>query len=110
MQVLKDIMHDIIVHTDRLAQAAAKGAILAGGPWLAELQEHLARVRNAQLPAHRRHPRDRCTKPQATFFLFPDISSFGMTSAAMTAYLRQEAGSWCRAATFSAPAEKGTSG
>jgi bifunctional pyridoxal-dependent enzyme with beta-cystathionase and maltose regulon repressor activities len=30
-------------------------------------------------------------KPQATFFLFPDISAFGMSSTEMTDYLKKEA-------------------
>jgi len=32
-----------------------------------------------------------CQKPEGTYVLFPDISSFGMTSEEMTSYLRREA-------------------
>ena len=91
LAALQSIMHDIIVHTDRLAQAAAKAATAYGGPWLVELNAHLKQARDYSFRRVSAMPGITCTKPQAAYFLFPDISAYGLSSAEMTDYLRDEA-------------------
>jgi aspartate/methionine/tyrosine aminotransferase len=88
---LKHRIHDMIVHTDTLAQAAAKAALLNGKAWLAEFMFHLKRMRDYGLERLSRIPEVWCPEPEATPFLFPNIASFGMTSKEMCEYLRDEA-------------------
>lgn len=91
MENLRGLMHDIIVHTDTMAQAAAKGALLAGSEWLTALRDHLREMRDFGLMRLNKMPGVTCHRPQATPFLFPDFSAFGLTSDKMTEYLREEA-------------------
>ena len=59
--------------------------------WVDGFLEHLEEVRNY---AHRRLneiPGVWCNKPEGTYALFPNVSSYYMTSAEMTKYLREEA-------------------
>jgi len=92
MQELKKRLHGMIVHTDTLAQAAAKAALVHGGLWLRRLMGHLLTMRDYGVERLTKIPGVLCPVPQATPFLFPDISSFGKTSEEMTKYLREEAG------------------
>lgn len=81
MKQLKSMMIPIFCHLDTLAQGAAKAATLAREPWLTELNAHLRKMRNL---AHERLNAMRgvsCDLPEATPFIFPDISSFGCTAA-----------------------------
>ena len=91
MQALQKHMHGMIVHADTLAQAAAKAAIVHGAPWLAELRAHLQQMRDLGVRELNQIPGVECPKPQATPFLFPDISSFRMTGEEMTRYLKEKA-------------------
>jgi aspartate/methionine/tyrosine aminotransferase len=91
MQALKKRLHGMIVHTDTLAQAAAKAALTSGSPWLGKLMAHLRQVRNYGLKRLSAMPGVWCPKPQATPFLFPNIASFGMSSKEMADYLREKA-------------------
>lgn len=59
--------------------------------WVDGFLEHLEEVREY---AHRRLNELSgvwCNKPEGTYALFPNISSYNMTSAEMTTYLREEA-------------------
>ena len=91
MKGLKRRIHDIIVHTDTLAQAAAKAALTSGKPWLEKLMAHLKMMRDKGVERISRTPGVWCPVPQATPFLFPNISSFGMSSREMTEYLKRKA-------------------
>jgi len=91
MVELKKRLHGMIVHTDTLAQAAAKTALSHGAPWLKGLMDHLRDVRNDAVRRLSRIPGVWCPTPQATPFVFPRVSSFGMTSDEMTAFLQKEA-------------------
>ena len=91
MQALKKRLHGMIVHTDTLAQAAAKAALTSGSAWLQMLIGHLRQVRDYGLERLSAMPGVWCPKPQATPFLFPNIASFGMSSKEMTKYLRERA-------------------
>lgn len=91
MKDLKRRIHDIIVHTDTLAQAAAKAALTSGKPWLEKLMAHLKMMRDRGLEMLSHIPGVWCPVPQATPFLFPNLSSFGMTSKKMTEYLKRKA-------------------
>jgi aspartate/methionine/tyrosine aminotransferase len=91
MQALKKRLHGMIVHTDTLAQAAAKAALTSGSAWLRKLITHLRQVRDYGLERLSAMPGVWCPKPLATPFLFPNIASFGMSSKEMTEYLRERA-------------------
>jgi aspartate aminotransferase len=91
MQELKKRLHGMIVHTDTLAQAAAKAALTDGAPWLARFMAHLRKMRAYAADRLRAIPGIWCPVPQATPFLFPNITSFGMTSENMTRFLQEKA-------------------
>jgi aspartate/methionine/tyrosine aminotransferase len=91
MQALKKRLHGMIVHTDTLAQAAAKAALTSGSAWLRKLITHLRQVRDYGLERLSAMPGVWCPKPLATPFLFPNIASFGISSKEMTEYLRERA-------------------
>ena len=91
MKELKKRLHGMIVHADTLAQAAAKAALINGTPWLTAFMAHLTRMRDFTAAQLAKIPGIECPVPQATPFLFPDLSSFGMTSKEMTQYLEQNA-------------------
>jgi aspartate/methionine/tyrosine aminotransferase len=91
MKDLKRRIHDMIVHTDTLAQAAAKAALTSGKPWLEGLMAHLKMMRDKGVERLSQIPGVGCAVPQATPFLFPNVSSFGMTSKEMTDYLKRKA-------------------
>ena len=88
---LKRRIHDMVVHADTLAQAAAGAALTSGKAWLSGFMSHLKEVRDYGLERLSKMPGVWCPKPQATPFLFPNISSFAMTSREMCEYLRDEA-------------------
>lgn len=91
MQELKMRLHGMIVHADTLAQAAAKAAVIHGRAWLEGLIVHLHRMRDYGMKRLTDIPGVLCPVPQATPFLFPDVSSFGKTGEKMTQYLQEEA-------------------
>jgi aspartate/methionine/tyrosine aminotransferase len=91
MQALKKRIHDMIVHTDTLAQAAAKAALLHGGPWLSQFMLHLRKMRDYAVWRFSRISGVHCSVPEGTPFLFPNIRSLGMTSLEMTRYLQEKA-------------------
>jgi len=91
MKDLKKRIHDMIVHADTLAQAAAKAALMNGRSWLDKLMAHLKTMRDKGAERLSQIPGVWCPVPQATPFLFPNISSFGMSSKEMTDYLKRQA-------------------
>jgi len=91
MKELKKRLHGMIVHVDTLAQAAAKAALISGTPWLTAFLAHLRRMRDYAANQLAAIPGIECHVPQATPFLFPNLSSFGMTSHDITQYLEQKA-------------------
>jgi aspartate/methionine/tyrosine aminotransferase len=91
MKELKRRLHGMILHTDTLAQAAAKAALTYGGPWLGAFRAHLKKMRDRALRRLAGIPGVWCPRPQAAPFVFPNVASFGMTSRQMTEYLEKEA-------------------
>lgn len=91
MKELKKRLHGMIVHTDTLAQAAAKAALVHGEPWLDAFRVHLRRMRDDALRRLGGISGVWCPRPQATPFVFPNVACFGMTSLQMAAYLEKEA-------------------
>jgi aspartate/methionine/tyrosine aminotransferase len=87
MEALAEKIHHIIVHTDTLAQAAAKAALTQGQPWLEELMPHLARMRDLGLERIGRIQGAWCAKPDAAPFLFPNFSRFGLSSENLVQHL-----------------------
>jgi len=88
---LKKRIHDVIVHTDTLAQAAAKAALTTGSPWLSKLMAHLKEMRDYGARRLNAMPGVSCAVPQATPFLFPDISGLGMTAKQVSEVLKEKA-------------------
>jgi len=91
MKQMKRRIHDMIVHTDTLSQAAAKAALTSGKAWLAEFMSHLESIRDYGFGRLSKIPGVSCRLPEATPFLFPNLASFGMTSKAMCEYLKDKA-------------------
>jgi aspartate/methionine/tyrosine aminotransferase len=89
---LKKRIHDVIVHTDTLAQAAAKAALTTGSPWISKLMSHLKEMRDYGVERLTSIPGISCPAPQATPFLFPDISGLGMSAKETSEYLKEKAG------------------
>jgi aspartate aminotransferase len=88
---LKKRIHDVIVHADTLAQAAAKAALTTGGPWISRLMAHLKEMRDYGVKRLNKIPGVSCPAPQATPFLFPDISGLGMTAKQLSEVLKEKA-------------------
>ena len=88
---LKKRIHDVIVHADTLAQAAAKAALTTGSPWLHGLMAHLKEMRDYGAERLSRILGVSCPVPQATPFLFPDISVLGMTAKQLSEHLKEKA-------------------
>ena len=88
---LKKRIHDVIVHADTLAQAAAKAALTTGGPWISRLMAHLKEMRDYGVERLNEIPGVSCPAPQATPFLFPDISGLGMTAKQLSEVLKEKA-------------------
>jgi len=91
MKRMKQRIHDMIVHTDTLAQAAAKAALTNGKAWLSEFMSHLKKMRDYGVERLSKMPGISCHVPEATPFLFPNIASFAMTSKGMCQYLKGKA-------------------
>ena len=88
---LKKRIHDMIVHADTLAQAAAKAALTTGSPWISKLMVHLRNMRDCGVERLSGIPGISCPVPQATPFLFPDISGLGLTGKEISEVLRDKA-------------------
>jgi len=88
---LKKRIHDVIVHADTLAQAAAKAALMTGSPWISKLMAHLKEMRDYGMERLNRIPGVSCPVPQATPFLFPDISGLGMKAKELCEILKKKA-------------------
>ncbi|MBU2514257.1 pyridoxal phosphate-dependent aminotransferase [bacterium] len=91
MKILKEQIHDIIVHTDTLAQAAAKAALTQSGNWLPSLRKHINEMHGYALNRLRDMKGVWCSIPEATPFLFPNLVVYGLSSNEMTDYLLHEA-------------------
>ncbi len=91
MREIRKRIHGMIVHTDTLAQAAAKAALIHGDAWLSAFRSHLKRMRDYTLERLGKIDGVWCPKPQSTPFVFPNVSSYGMTSQQMVDYLKKEA-------------------
>jgi cystathionine beta-lyase len=74
-----------------VSQAAGEAAYKKCWYWADEFLRHLEDVRDYAYKRLTDIPGVSCMKPEGTYVLFPDISSYGLTSEEMTAYLRREA-------------------
>ena len=91
VSALKKRIHDVIVHVDTLAQAAAKAALTTGSPWISKLMAHLKEMRDYGVERLSQIPRVHCSLPQATPFLFPDVSGLGLSGKQCSDILREKA-------------------
>jgi len=91
LEGLKKIAPGYFYPVNGVSQAAGKAAYAEAWYWAEAFLEHLQEVRDI---AHERLSSVlgvECLKPEGTYALFPDVSSFGMTSEEMTGYLLEEA-------------------
>lgn len=73
------------------AEAVIRDRIGEGNDPIAEIVRRYATQRDAMVDGLRAIPGVTCTKPRGTFFAFPDLSAFGMSSIDMCEYLLREA-------------------
>ncbi len=73
-----------------LSQAAGIACLDQCGYWLDAFLKHLEGNRDYALKRLNSMPGIRCRKPDATFVLFPDISSLPMTALEFTEFARKE--------------------
>lgn len=74
-----------------LAQAGAAAAYRHGWPWRDAFVAHLQRARDYCIERLERIPGVRCRRPEATYVLFPDVSSLGLSSRSFADLLLEEA-------------------
>lgn len=91
IQELKRKLPAIIVHTDRLAQAAAKAALSEAGAWLESLKQHLIEMKNYCLERVKSLPDVKCFPPQAGYFLFLNLKAYKRKSEDIADYLQKKA-------------------
>jgi aspartate/methionine/tyrosine aminotransferase len=73
------------------AEAAIRDRIGEGNDPIAEIVRRYATQRDAMVDGLRAIPGVTCTKPRGAFFVFPDLSAFGMSSIDMCGYLLEQA-------------------
>ncbi len=91
MKLMKEQIHDIIVHTDTTAQAAAKAALTNCPDWLPQLRQHIDEMHQYGLRRLADMPSVWCPIPEATPFLFPNLAGYNLGSDEMTDFLLKEA-------------------
>lgn len=91
LEGLKHVAPSYFYTVNTLSQEAGKAAYSKAWYWADAFLRHLQEVRDY---AHERLDSIegvKCRKPEGTYTLFPDVSSFRMTSEEMTEYLLKEA-------------------
>jgi len=91
MKGLKRVTPGYFYPLNTVSQAAGTAAYKKAWYWADALLRHLEEVRDIAYRRLNEMPGVCCQKPEGTYVLFPDISSFGLTSEEMTVYLRKEA-------------------
>ncbi|MBW2149713.1 MAG: pyridoxal phosphate-dependent aminotransferase [Deltaproteobacteria bacterium] len=91
IQELTDRAHYYWVHADTLAQAAGMAALTECDGWLAEFMDHMRQMRDYVVNRLNGMDGVHCPSPEATPFVFPDLSAFGKSSLDITDYLRDQA-------------------
>ena len=91
MKGLKQVAPGYFYVVNGLSQVAGIAAYTRAWYWADAFLTHMQGIRDYDYDRLIEMPGVRCQKPEGTYVLFPDISSFGMTSEEMTAYLRREA-------------------
>jgi aspartate/methionine/tyrosine aminotransferase len=70
---------------------AGVAALRDAWPWVQGFLRHLTRMRDYAYRRLREMPGVETHRPEGTYALFPDVSSYGMSSEEMAAYLLEEA-------------------
>jgi aspartate/methionine/tyrosine aminotransferase len=73
-----------------ISQIAATAALERADAWFQAFLAHLRTVRDYSVERLNAMSGVSCINPEATYLLFPDISSFGMTSTEMSDYLLEK--------------------
>ncbi|MEK9942794.1 MAG: pyridoxal phosphate-dependent aminotransferase [Gammaproteobacteria bacterium] len=74
-----------------VSQIAAVAALTRAGDWLRAFLQHLQGLRDLAVTRLNSMPGVYCDSPQATFVLFPDVSSFGIRSEDIAKHLLETA-------------------
>ncbi len=90
MQGLKKATPGFFYPLNGVSQAAGLAAYTKAWYWADAFLSHLQEIRDYAYSRLTEIPGVICQKPEGTYVLFPDISSFGRTSEEMTRYLRKE--------------------
>jgi aspartate/methionine/tyrosine aminotransferase len=90
MKGLKKAAPGFFYPVNSVSQAAGLTAYTKAWYWADAFLSHLQEVRDYAYARLTEIPGVICQKPEGTYVLFPDISSFGRTSEDMTLYLRKE--------------------
>ena len=80
---LKRIAPSFFFSVNTVSQAAGKAAYSEAWYWAEAFLEHLQRLRDYACDRLSRMDGVRCLKPEGTYVMFPEISSFGLTSEEM---------------------------
>lgn len=84
-------MGQMLAHTDRIAQMSLQGFLTDAKPWLADLKDHLIKMRNYCMKRIEYLPEVRCCQPEAGRFLFLDLKFYRLNSLKIAEYLKVEA-------------------
>ncbi|TRO46397.1 pyridoxal phosphate-dependent aminotransferase [Candidatus Bathyarchaeota archaeon] len=91
MEGLKGAAPGYFYTVNSVSQAAGEAAYSKAWYWADAFLEHLHEQRGYVCDRLREMDGVRCHEPEGTYAVFPDISSFGMTSEEMSRYLLEEA-------------------
>jgi aspartate/methionine/tyrosine aminotransferase len=91
MEGLKRAAPSYFYPVNSVSQAAGKAAYAHAWYWAEAFLEHLQGQRDYGHGRLTEMEGVECIRPEGTYVLFPDVSSFGLTSEEMTEYLLKEA-------------------
>jgi aspartate/methionine/tyrosine aminotransferase len=91
MDKVNDAAPGYFYTVNNISQEAGRVAYEAAWYWVDEFLDHLEKIRDYAYRRLNELPGVWCNKPEGTYTLFPNISSYNMTGEEMTKYLRDEA-------------------
>jgi aspartate/methionine/tyrosine aminotransferase len=91
MKGLKKVSPSYFYVVNTVSQAAGCAAYTKAWGWVEAFLRHLEEVRDLAYRRLNEMPGVKCEEPEGTYVIFPDVSSFGLTSEEMASYIREEA-------------------
>jgi len=92
MPPLLKVHQNLVTCATSFAQAGGVAALEGPQECVAAMVQEFKRRRDMLIEALRHIPGVRCIVPQGAFYVFPNVSAFGLTSEAIAMYILQEAG------------------